>query len=127
MKKSKRILLRLIPVLLLVVVIFTSKGFVQATSSTSSSGISTNMPTAGNKGITTLDDATKKVWKSVTFIFQILAIAAIIIAGLRYMLSSADQKADIKKSLSILIIGAVLVFAASTIAQIIVNVVNEIK
>ena len=42
------------------------------------------------------------------------------------MFASADQKADIKKSMIILVIGAVLVFGASTIISIIANTTAEV-
>ena len=41
------------------------------------------------------------------------------------MFASADQKADIKKSIGILIIGAVLVFGAGVIIQVINNISSE--
>lgn len=120
MKKSKKIMLRLVPVLLLVVVVLAGNVFATG------SGVSTDWPTAAGQGVGTIDTAAQKVWKTLLTIFQILAIAAIVIAGIRYMFASADQKADIKKSLVILVLGAVLVFAASTIAQVIVNATSDV-
>ena len=38
-----------------------------------------------------------KVWGTVLLILQILSVAAIVIAGIRYMFASADGKADIKE------------------------------
>ncbi|MBR5228125.1 MAG: hypothetical protein IKV94_05780 [Clostridia bacterium] len=68
-----------------------------------------------NPGIGTLNDTVKDVWATVIVIVQILAVAAVVFAGLRYMFASSDAKADIKKSMGILIVGAVLVFAATTV------------
>lgn len=50
-------------------------------------------------------------------VLQILAFAGIIVAGIKYMYSSADQRADIKKSLVYVVSGMVLVFGASTVAK----------
>lgn len=63
---------------------------------------------------------TDNIWGTTLNIAQILAFAAIVFAGVRYMFASADQKADIKKGIIYLIIGAILVFTASTVVKLIV-------
>ena len=83
--------------------------------------ISTSFPEGDETGITSVNDSAKRVWKTVTTIVQMVAFGAVIFAGVRYMLASADQKADIKKGLAILVIGAILVFAASTVVKFVVN------
>lgn len=128
MKKSKKIFLRVLPVLMVLMVVFTVSGnFLFAANNTSSEPISTDFSNmTGGTGSTTLNNTAKNIWGSVTLILQILAVAAIVFAGVRYMFASADAKADIKKQMIILVIGAVLVFAASTIISIIVKVTNEV-
>lgn len=66
------------------------------------------------------------VWATVTLIVQILSIACVIFLGLRYMMASADQRADIKKGLTLVVIGAIFVFCAATVAQFIVDAGREI-
>lgn len=77
-------------------------------------------------GIQSANDAVTRIWGTVVLIMQILAVAAIVIAGVRYMFASADAKADIKKQTIGLVVGAILVFAATTIIDFIVNVTKEI-
>ena len=60
---------------------------------------------------------TRNIWATVTVLVQIISVATVVFAGLRYMFASADQKADIKKGLIYLTIGAVLVFSATTIIK----------
>ncbi len=79
----------------------------------------TSIPT----GITILANT---VWGSVLLVFQMLAIAGVIITGVIYMFKSADMKAEIKKNLLTLIIGCVLVFATSTIVSFIVTATSEV-
>lgn len=88
--------------------------------------ISVEFPSAGNQSIANVDNSVKKVWGTVTLVVQVLAFTAVIFAGLRYMFASANQKADIKKGMMMLAIGSVLVFAASTVVQFIVNVSTEV-
>ena len=56
--------------------------------------ISMSFPSGGT-AISNVTTSAKKVWGTVTTIVQILAFAAIVFAGVRYMFASADQKADI--------------------------------
>jgi len=88
-------------------------------------GISTDFPSA-NGSIGTVDTSVKAIWGTVLTVVQILAFAAIVFAGLRYMFASADQKADIKKGLGMLTVGAVLVFAASTVVKFVIKAADEI-
>ena len=77
-------------------------------------------------GSTDVIDAAKGVWNTAATIIQILAVAAVVFAGVRYMFASADAKADIKKQTVILIIGAVLVFGATAILQLVSNATDAI-
>lgn len=122
MKKSKKIFLRVLPVLMLAVMLISSN-FIFAANEPISTDFS-NL--SGGSASNTLSKTTKNIWSTVTLILQILAVAAIVFAGVRYMFASADAKADIKKQLVILVLGAVLVFGASTIIQIIVKVTNDV-
>ena len=85
--------------------------------------ISTDWPAEGN-GIAKVENVAKNIWSTVVLVVQILAIAAVVFAGLRYMFASANVKANIKKELSYLILGAILVFATTTVVQFVVNVAN---
>ena len=72
------------------------------------------------------DDFTKTAGKIMTTIRNIAAIAAVIIImvlGVKYMLGSIEEKAEYKKSFMPLIIGVVLVVAATTIASFLFNIV----
>ncbi|MCX8074424.1 MAG: TrbC/VirB2 family protein [Clostridia bacterium] len=68
-----------------------------------------------------IEGITFKIWNTITFIVQILAIASIVIAGVRYMFASADKKADLKQGIMPIIIGGALVFAASSIAKFVMD------
>ena len=111
----------ILPVILFTLVIFISFGSnVLATTADL-----TTFPEIESEGIASLNKITENVWATVLTILQILAFAAIIIAGVRYMFASADQKADIKKGLIYLVIGAILVFASSTIVKVVVNATEQ--
>jgi len=114
MRKCKKIFVRVMPVLM-VIAIMASSIF----------GISPNIPTTGGSQMTGITDLAGSIWKTASIIIQILAIAAIVIAGVRYMFASANDKADIKKQTIVLVAGAILVFAAVPIAKFIGDTANN--
>lgn len=75
---------------------------------------------------TSAQNSILKVWGTVLLILQILSVAAIVIAGIRYMFASADGKADIKKQTIGLMVGAVLVFGASSVISLITKITSDI-
>lgn len=76
------------------------------------------------------DDALKNVGSSIASIIRnvgiILALIILMILGIKYMLGSAEDKADYKKSMIPYIVGAVLLFGASGIAQVVVSLSNTV-
>jgi type IV secretory pathway VirB2 component (pilin) len=120
MSKSKKVFLRVIPIMLVLMVVVSTNVF-GFSSFTADMSIDTTGAT-----IDAADSAVKRIWSTVCLILQILAVAAIVIAGVRYMFASADQKADIKKQSVGLIVGAILVFAASTVVNFIVTVTSQV-
>lgn len=119
MKKSKKILLAILPIFLVCMVIFATSIFAEP--------IDTNFNnlTGGQTGIGSVNKTAQNIWATVALILQIAAIAAIVFAGVRYMFASADTKADIKKQMVILVVGAILVFGASTVVTFITGIANE--
>jgi hypothetical protein len=62
------------------------------------------------------------IWGNVSFLVNIFAIAGIVALGLKYMLNSADTRAEIKKDLVPVFIGLILVFATTNILSFISKV-----
>lgn len=118
MSTSKKIFLRVIPIVLVLVVIVTTNVF-------GFDNFSTGM-NPGKQDVTSAKNAVQRIWGTVLLILQILAVAAVVIAGIRYMFASADAKADIKKQSIGLVVGAILVFAASTVINFIIKVTEQV-
>ena len=85
------------------------------------------------KGDTNTQGATEiaTVGKSVVGILQtvgiILSVIVLIILGIKYMMGSAEEKADYKKSMIPYLVGAILIFAASALAQVVYQFVTGIQ
>lgn len=117
MKRSKKIMLRVLPILMVLMVVVTTNVF--AINVVDPDTIS------GSDKISGITNLAGSIWNTVSTIVQILAIAAIVIAGVRYMFASADTKADIKGQTVILVVGAILVFAAVPLAKFIASIAND--
>lgn len=123
MKKSKKIFLRVLPVLMLAVMLISSN-FVfadEAGFGNFTGDMKVNADTSG-KTVKSIG----AVWGIILTVLQVAAIAAVVFAGVRYMFASADSKADIKKQMIWLVIGAILVFGASTVIQLITNFAGDL-
>ncbi len=58
---------------------------------------------------------------------NIVAIAMIIVLGIKYMMGSAEEKAEYKKTLFPYFIGAILIFAASNLAQMVYSWASTVQ
>lgn len=67
-----------------------------------------------------------RAWRTVGVVVQVIAVATVVFAGVRYMYASAEKRADIKNGLLYLVIGAVFVFAAASVARFVVNAGDQI-
>ena len=57
---------------------------------------------------------------------SVIAVIVLIVLGIRYMLGSAQEKADYKKSMIPYVIGAVIVFTGTVFPKVIYDVVTSI-
>lgn len=57
----------------------------------------------------------------------VLSVVVLIVLGIKYMMGSAEEKADYKKSMIPYLVGAILIFAASALAQVVYQFVTGIQ
>lgn len=69
--------------------------------------------------VDTLKNAGNNIVKVVLTIGTVVSVVMLIVLGIKYMMGSVSEKAEYKKTLMPYVIGASLVFAASSIAQLI--------
>ena len=63
--------------------------------------------------------------KYITNAAILISVIMIAVLGIKYMMGSAEEKAEYKKSFMPLLIGAILVFGASTVARIIIGLASS--
>ena len=114
----KKILFKIVPVLICVLCVF---GNVYAAPYNTPV-----MPNATGNTITSVITTTNKFWASIVTIVQVLSVGCFVFAGVRYMFASAEQKADLKKGLVYLAIGAALVFSTATVIRFVYNFGKDI-
>lgn len=54
----------------------------------------------------------------------VVAVVVLLVLGIKYMMGSAEEKAEYKKTMIPYIVGAILIFAATTIVNVVYNIAN---
>ncbi len=57
----------------------------------------------------------------------VVAVVILLVLGIKYMMGSAEEKADYKKSMIPYIVGAILIFASTTIVGIVYDMANSLN
>lgn len=78
----------------------------------------TAQPTEADDEITAIGG---KVLSAITTVGIVLSVIMLAVLGIKYMMGSSEEKAEYKKSMLPYLIGAILIFAASTIATAVYN------
>lgn len=73
----------------------------------------------GTEGI---ENIGKQVVGIITTVGVVVSVVVLVVLGIKYMIGSAEEKAEYKKTMIPYIIGAILVFAASSIASIVMSI-----
>ena len=116
MKKTVKILLVAMILLLALTV----------TVNAASSGISPTTYTGGGASVTAINTVGNQIIQIVSTIGSIASVIVLVVLGIKYMMGSAEEKAEYKKTLLPYIIGAAFVFAASTIATFVFNFTSSL-
>lgn len=103
-------MVKLLPVLILVVMLLSVFSTVMA---------ATDPKTLTGTATTSFDNIGKRIIGMVQAIGSIASVLVLVILGIKYMMGSAEEKAEYKKTFIPYLIGAILVFAASNLASMI--------
>lgn len=114
MKRKMKMFINIIIIAILVMVMFLNV-YSYATAAPDPSGFEGDS-SADTDGIKTIGN---QIITIVSTVGSIASVIVLVVLGLKYMMGSAEEKAEYKKTLMPYVIGAGLVFAASAIAGII--------
>lgn len=76
-----------------------------------------------NSGIATVG---QKITNIISTVGVVISVIVLLILGIKYMMGSASEKADYKKTMIPYLVGAVLVFGASAIAKVVVSMAQSV-
>ena len=78
----------------------------------------------GTDGITNIG---KRIMGVLQAVGIVIAVVVLMVLGIKYMMGSAEEKAEYKKTMIPYVIGAVLIFGATTIANAVYNFANGLN
>ena len=83
----------------------------------------------GNDSVAT--DKVVNLGKTIVTIMQtigiVVAVVVLLVLGIKYMMGSAEEKAEYKKTMIPYVVGAVLIFASTTIVNIVYQLANGLN
>ena len=82
---------------------------------------------SSNANTTTMQNIGNQIITVVSVAGSIVSVVVLIVLGIKYMMGSAEEKADYKKSMIPYLVGAILIFAASALAQVVYQFVTGIS
>lgn len=83
----------------------------------------TDLDVPASSEFNNIGNATVRV---LTTIGMVLSVIVLVVLGIKYIIGSVEERAEYKKTLMPYIIGAILVFSASSIASIIYNIAKNL-
>ena len=121
MKKTVKI----ISTLLLVVMLVTSiAGTVFADSTTD---VLDKLKGDGKVETSSLTTVGNNVVTIINVVGIVIAVIILLIIGIKYMIGSASEKAEYKKTMIPYLVGAILIFASTTIVNVVYNIANGVN
>lgn len=79
------------------------------------------------QGTTSVMNVGKMVVAIVQTVGIVVAVVVLLVLGIKYMMGSAEEKAEYKKTMIPYLVGAVLIFAATTIVNVVYNMANGLN
>jgi len=77
------------------------------------------------------DDKIIELGQAIVTIMQtigiVVAVVVLLVLGIKYMMGSAEEKAEYKKTMIPYVVGAVLIFASTTIVNIVYQLANSLN
>lgn len=107
MKMSKKTLAKILTACVIAVILATICGNVMAVTNPGSISIADD---------SSFNSIGGKIIGAIQGIGSVVAVGILVVLGIKYMMGSAEEKAEYKKTMIPYLVGAVLVFAASNIA-----------
>jgi type IV secretory pathway VirB2 component (pilin) len=83
-------------------------------------------PSTSVEGTTSIQEVGQSIFGIIQVVGVVLSVIILAIIGIKYMIGSAEEKAEYKKTFIPYIVGAVLIFGASTLANVVYQFVIKL-
>ena len=127
MKKQVKLITTII---MIITLMFSIVNIVSASGGAASSALDT-MKQGLQGGMTSGGTAVAGLGKSIVGIMQVVgvvvAVVVILVIGIKYLIGSAEERAEYKKTMIPYLVGAILIFAATTIVNVVYNLASSIQ
>ena len=118
--KNKNII-KIFSIILLILLVASTISFADYQPKTFKSEINTTA-----KGTENIASVGGQIVGLIQVVGTMVAVGMLIVLGIKYMMGSAEERAEYKKTLFPYFVGAILIFAASTLTQVIYNWASNI-
>ena len=121
---------KVISILMIIMTIVSSLSIVMASGADTGTGLFTPSevdPEKGSTNVGSINTIGNDIIRIVQAVGIVASVIIIAVLGIKYMMGSAEEKAEYKKTMIPYIVGAVLLFAASAFAQVIYNFASGIS
>ena len=115
-------LVKILPILMVVLVILTTCTSVYAGGKVGNLTISPSMK--DTQGVQNLGNSILGI---IQVVGTVIAVGVLMVIGIKYMMGSAEEKAEYKKTMLPYVIGALILFAAVNIAAVIANMSEQLS
>ena len=110
--------------IIVLMLIFTFNTYAMALDAESIAGELTGTPSDAQGSVTTIGNQLIGV---ITTIGVVVAVVVLLVLGIKYMMGSASEKAEYKKTMIPYLVGAILIFGASAITKVVVSLGSKIQ
>lgn len=86
-----------------------------------------DIPIVDDANTGTIESLGGQIIRIISVIGSVVSIVVLVVLGIKYMMGSAEERAEYKKTLLPYVIGACLVFAASAVAGVIYGFASQIN
>ena len=84
----------------------------------------TGTPTGASNSVVNIGN---QIIGIITTVGVVVAVVVLLVLGIKYMMGSASEKAEYKKTMIPYLVGAILIFGASAITKVVVSLGSNIK
>lgn len=89
--------------------------------------IASNLTGTGTSAASSVQSLGNQLIGIITTVGVVVAVVVLLILGIKYMMGSASEKAEYKKTMIPYLVGAILIFGASAITKVVIAIGSNIK